>query len=206
MSKTNESVQTVRKIVVFFDICSSTTILEDLLRTENQTRWRNLLIRLKSFLRERAPKTPFEVYKFLGDGWVLLLDPDKTKGSLLMELLFSICYEYERLFHRGICEVLECAQHQIGITFGIDTGTLVRIVMNQQIEYVGRPLNVAARLQSVVKQHDKKPAGKLLISKNAFAQLRLSTIKKYQSKLIDTKLRNISGGDSYQARFIDVCK
>jgi len=61
---------------VFFDICSSTTILEDLLRTDNQVRWRNLLILLKKFLSAEAKTQPFLLYKFIGDGWILLFDEE----------------------------------------------------------------------------------------------------------------------------------
>ena len=204
MSRPSDNVQTVLKTVVFFDICSSTTILEDLLRTENQRRWRNLHIKLKQFLVSESRHTPFEIYKFLGDGWILLFDQKSISGRAMMEFLDSICHEYAWLFHNGICEVLEGNSHQVGLTFGIDTGTLVKFIMNQRVEYVGRALNVAARLQAAVKQEYKKPEGKLLISKNAFVSLRLSNIRKYQGKLVERELRNISDGKKYQARKIIV--
>jgi len=206
MSRPSDKVESVQKVVVFFDICSSTIILEDLLRTENQRRWRNLHIRLKQFLVSESRNTPFEIYKFLGDGWILLFNKGSVSGRELMELLNGICREYARLFHNGICEVLNGNEHRIGITFGVDAGSLVRIIMNQRAEYIGRALNVAARLQTAIKQKDKAPEGKLLISKNAFVSLRLSGIKKYAGKLVERELRNISGGEHYQARKIIVYK
>ena len=204
MSKPSDEIRTVRKIVLVFDICSSTAILEDLLRTENQREWRNLLIRLKRFLVTHSRELSFEIYKFLGDGWILLFD-DTISGIDLIRLLQDTCVEYHRLFHHRVCGVLE-GDYMIGITFGIDAGTLVRIVMNQRAEYVGRPLNIAARLQGALKQKDKSPHGKLLISKNAFARLKLPSTGKLAGKLVTRELHNISGGSNYQARKIVICR
>ena len=206
MSRPTDNIRSVRKVVVVFDICSSTAILEDLLRTENQRRWRNLLIRLKTFLVSESQKTPFEIYKFLGDGWVLLFDPDTITGPQLVRLLERFCHEYERLFNQGICEVLGSDSYQIGLTFGIDSGTLVKIVMNQRDEYIGRAINVASRLQSAIKQKDKTPAGKLLISKNSYASLGLANSQKYAGKLVERILANVAGGEHYQVRQIVIYK
>jgi hypothetical protein len=65
MSRKSDPITAVRRVVVVFDICSSTMILEDLLRTENQRRWRNLLIGLKKELVCQAKRVPFELYKFV---------------------------------------------------------------------------------------------------------------------------------------------
>jgi len=203
MTPPSQKAQAVRKLVVFFDICSSTTILEDLLRTENQERWRNLHISIKKMLQNRSKILPFEIYKFLGDGWVLLFD-EGIECDALLELLSDICLEYDQCFHDGIFSVLESDDHRRGITMGIDIGTLVRFVMNGRPEYVGRPLNVAARLQAAVKDVEKKPEDKLLISKNAFDRLNLSNKENFKSKLVRLSLRNIAGGSSYQARRINL--
>jgi class 3 adenylate cyclase len=204
MSKASDEIRTDRKLVLVLDICSSTAILEDLLRTENQREWRNLLIRLKDFLMTRSGESSFEVYKFLGDGWILLFD-DAVSGTDLIKLLQDTCVEYHRLFHQKVCGVLE-EHHTVGMTFGADAGTLVRIVMTGRIEYVGRPLNIAARLQDALKQKDKTPHGKLLISKNAFTRLKLPSTGRLAGKLVTRQLRNISGGSNYQARKIVICR
>lgn len=52
MTRPSEELKQVQKIALFFDICNSTTILEDLLRSENVSLWRNVLISLKNFLRD----------------------------------------------------------------------------------------------------------------------------------------------------------
>jgi class 3 adenylate cyclase len=203
MSRPSDKVQRTHKVVVFFDICSSTTILEDLLRTENQRRWRDLLIRLKQFLVEESEDLGFLIYKFLGDGWVLLFDAESIRGKQLISFLTRLDKRYQRLFHSVVSAVLGGTEHTIGITFGVDEGTLIRIIMTQREEFVGRALNVAARLQGAIKQKDNKPEGKVLISKNAFVLLALDS-GQIRSTLVSRELRNISGGKRYQARKISL--
>ena len=201
MSKESDHLESLRKVVVVFDICSSTTLLEDLLQNENHNRWRDLLIRLKRFLVEESTDTPFEIYKFLGDGWILLFD-EPTKGTVLMSFLQRLCLRYESLFRKGISPVLSGTTHRIGLTFGIDRGKVVRLIMNSRPEYIGRPLNLANRLQGAIGQKDKEPEGKVLISKSAHVHLRLSASRKYAGRLVERNLRNVIGGQNYQARKI----
>jgi class 3 adenylate cyclase len=78
--------------------------------------------------------------------------------------------------------------------------------MNQRDEYIGRAINVAARLQGAIKQKDRTPAGKLLISKNSYASLGLSKTPKYAGKLVDRLLANVAGGEHYQVRKIIISK
>jgi hypothetical protein len=55
----------VRKVVIVFDISSSTTILEDLKRSDNLTVWRDFHINLKTFLRGKTDLMEMEMYKFM---------------------------------------------------------------------------------------------------------------------------------------------
>jgi class 3 adenylate cyclase len=205
VSRISDKVETLRKVVVCVDICSSTTILEDLLRTDNQVRWRNLLILLKQFLSAEAKKQSFLVYKFIGDGWILLFDEEITDGTALVEFMRRICIRYAEIFFRRVRPALE-SEHKVGLTFGVDSGRLVRIEMNGQDEYIGRPLNVAARLQAAAKANDKYHDGKILISKPAYAKLRMGKLEINRGKIVELKLRNIVGGDGYLARKILVWK
>jgi class 3 adenylate cyclase len=202
MTEPNDEITTSRKTVVFFDICSSTAILEDLLRTENIRTWRNVLIGLKKWLLEQQGNIEFEIYKFLGDGWILLFDDEKVTPGKLIELLKGLCREYESLYQKKVFRILGVKIPNVGLTFGIDEGTLLKIVMNQHAEYIGRPLNVAARLQGSIKQKDSSPEGKLLISKNAYVRLGIDKLGGYTGKLVSRKLSNIAGGENYQVRKI----
>src|SRR2546423_5406593 len=97
MTKPNDNVVRQTKIVVASDICSSTAILEDLLRSESQARWRNLLIGLKEFLARAAGQLPLVPYKFVGDGWILLFDTD-IRSRALFRFLEQYCKRYDELF------------------------------------------------------------------------------------------------------------
>jgi class 3 adenylate cyclase len=80
-----------------------------------------------------------------------------------------------------------------GLTFGVDEGNLVEIVMNDNVEYLGRALNVASRLQGSIKDNDKKPAYKVLLSRPAFKHLRIGR-DLYKIQDVGRRLRNIYGG------------
>lgn len=75
------------------------------------------------------------------------------------------------------------------------------MIMNQQKEYIGRPLNVAARLQGSIKDKDDKPQYKALVSNNVFNNFhheeRAEIRDKYKVVRATRALRNISGGEKY---------
>jgi len=197
---TSESEETdvVKKIIVFFDICSSTSILEDLVRTENQKLWRDLLIELKDYLRKKRSLLRFEVYKFLGDGWILLFDP-RSDGLEIFEFLEALSEKFLSLYRQHVSSVLTVRIPVVGVTFGMDIGSCIRFVMNQQREYTGRPLNVAGRLQGAIGQHDSKPQNKILLSNNLYATFKdkREIQHKYRVWRVTRELKNISGGEDY---------
>ncbi len=156
-----------RHLVVVFDICSSTTILEDLKRTDNLSAWRNLLIHLKDFMLEKGVPLEMNLYKFIGDGWVLLFPNDVPKTELCA-LLSELCRIYEAQFDGSIKPLLSQEPSPIGLMFGIDSGELIRLELNGQFEYVGRAINVASSLQSYTKELPGGPSNKVIFSKNAF--------------------------------------
>jgi len=157
VTRTSDRTEVVKKIIVFFDICSSTSILEDLVRTENQILWRNLLIDLKGYVRSKQSSVGFELYKFLGDGWILLFGP-QLEGLNILQFLQSLSDKFVSLYKRHVGNVLTTEIPIVGLTFGMDIGSCITFVMNEQQEYVGRPLNVAGRLQGAVGQHDSNPS------------------------------------------------
>jgi hypothetical protein len=64
MTRPGDELTMVDKYVLVFDFCSSTSIIEDLIRTESQKRWRDLLTETKRFLiKEREAAHGFEIYK-----------------------------------------------------------------------------------------------------------------------------------------------
>jgi class 3 adenylate cyclase len=156
-----------RHLVVVFDICSSTTILEDLKRTDNLSAWRNLLIYLKDYLLEKGAPLELNLYKFIGDGWVLLF-PDAVPKIELCGMLCELSKSYEAQFEASIRPLLSQEPNPIGLMFGIDSGELIRLELNGQFEYLGRAINVASRLQSYTKELPDGPSYKVIFSKNSF--------------------------------------
>jgi len=152
MTRAQDKPETARRVVIVFDISSSTTILEDLKRSDNLTVWRDFHVNLKTFLlRKTDPmEMEMEMYKFMGDGWILLFQPNVHSGALfefLKELTSFVMFQFvvvQRLLHKY--------PEPTGLTFGIDTGELIRLEMNEQVEYLGRAINVAARLQGEAKR------------------------------------------------------
>jgi hypothetical protein len=186
------------KIIVFFDICSSTSILEDLVRTENQKFWRGLLIEFKKYLWKKQSSLRFELYKFLGDGWILLFEP-RPKGLEIFEFFEALSDKFLSIYRRRIEGVLTIQIPVIGLTFGMDIGSCIQFVMNQQWEYMWRPLNVAGRLQGAIGQRDSKPQNKILLSKNLYATFtdKREIQRKYKVWSVRRTLKNISGGENY---------
>lgn len=191
--------KSVRKYVVFFDICSSTLILEDLIRSESQELWGDLLLQMQDYLQKARTREKFSIYKFIGDGWVLLFD-ESIQGKTFFAFLKSIRVEYDELYRKTIKPVLNSPIECVGLTFGLDKSTLNKIVMKSRNEYVGRALNVAARLQGAIKDRDKTPQGKVLMSNKAYTELRKGMRKDYKVYRVRRKLRNISGGENYEAK------
>ena len=193
MTRENENLTLERKLVIVFDICSSTSILEDLKQTDNVQKWRNFLIALKDTLLFETEGLEVQIYKFIGDGWIFLLPVDISRDQLL-EFLASLCNFFDSCFNTQIRPHLQRQPSPVGLTFGVDAGELVRIEMNDQIEYLGRPLNVASRLQNAIKELAGGPEYKALFSKHAYNSLSLTQQHERdpRAKEVRLSLRNIS--------------
>lgn len=180
-----------KKIVLSFDICSSTYILEDLLRTENIQSWKDFLNWLKKYLIRRSKELKFDLYKFTGDGWIILFDFDYS-GIDLIAFLEDLCEQFQRRFDCKVANLLETPPEVVGISFGMDRGTLIPIIYRKSTEYVGRAINVACRLQAAIKDKDKNPQYKILMTRHLFNALR-TDLRDYKCSRVRRKLRNIDG-------------
>ncbi len=190
MSRATEVSSRERHLVVVFDICSSTTILEDLKRTDNLSAWRNVLIHLKNYLLEHGAELDMNLYKFIGDGWVLLF-PDDVSKTALCDMLRELSASYESQFEDSIRPLLSQEPNPIGLMFGIDAGELIRLELNGQVEYLGRAINVASRLQSFTKELPGGPSYKVIFSKNSYNSP-APPPPELAAEAIKVSLRNIS--------------
>lgn len=196
MTRESEELALVRKLVVVFDICSSTSILEDLKQTDNLAAWRNLLICLKEFLLEQSDKLKLEPYKFIGDGWIILLPPESSKTDVT-GFLRELSIMFDHSFDSDVNGFLQRKPNPLGLTFGMDAGELIRLEMDGRIEYLGRAINVASRLQGAVKELNGNPGYQALFSKNSFNSLGPLN-PKITIESVKVSLRNISNGDRYE--------
>ena len=191
MTRRKDSLFIEKHIVLTFDICSSTDILEDLHRTENIKEWRDFIIWIKQYLTKKSKTEDFILYKFTGDGWILLFDFNYL-GEDLIDFLEDFCDEFHSRLKTKILDILETPPDVIGLTFGMDRGTLVKIRMNKIDEYVGRAINVACRLQGAIKDKDSAPQYKILMTNHLYNFLK-DDLLDYRCVDAKRKLRNIAG-------------
>jgi class 3 adenylate cyclase len=170
-------------------------MLEDLLLSDSFKAMRNLIISIKSFLKKKEAEGKCEIYKFIGDGWILFF-PHQVPGKDLIVFLEELSQLYNKRLKKDVIPHLQTTPAVMGLSFGIDRGRLVRLIMMNRAEFIGRPLNIASRLQSVIKQKDNNPAYKILISKPSFNALGLPDGFR-KVKFVRRQLRNIQGGENY---------
>jgi hypothetical protein len=167
MTKDSELSSRERHLVVVFDICSSTTILEDLKHTDNLGAWRNLLISLKDYLLQKGAPLHMDLYKFIGDGWVLLFPISVPKVELL-GFLAGLSNAFETQFDAAVKPLLSQKPSPVGVMYGVDSGELVRMLLGNKVEYTGRAITVASMLQRHTTELRGGPAYKALFSKNSY--------------------------------------
>jgi class 3 adenylate cyclase len=192
MTQEKDEIEITNKIVAIMDICSSSRIIEDLLKTDNIKVWRDLLIRMKEYLSTESPKYSAEVYKFIGDGWIILFDKPCSRKKIL-QFLSRIYQEFERYYDRVVFPELDTPPEICGLTFGLDEGKLIQLTMQERTEYIGRPINMACRLQGVLNEIDIKGGFRVMISHRLFHSLK-DDLGDYYSHKTERPLRNISEG------------
>ena len=195
MSSPEEELKIENKIVLVVDICSSSDIMEDLLRTQDIVKWRNLLITLKEYLVETSTKLDFEVYKFIGDGWILLFDSGYN-GRHLLNFLIDLLRRFDSEFKHLIYPNLEKPPEIEGLTFGMDSGRLVFIEMMERREYVGRAINVAARLQGTIEDTDILAGYRAMISNTLFQRMK-NDLNDFHPEMVKRRLKNIIRGGEF---------
>ncbi|HEX7330406.1 MAG TPA: hypothetical protein VF290_02845 [Pyrinomonadaceae bacterium] len=193
----------VQKYVLVFDFCSSTSILEDLIRSENQQYWQELLMEVKNFLTKEEERGKFTIYKFIGDGWILLFDANFPPRDLFL-FMRSLCERYNELFNAMVRPNLASHIHTLGITFGLDRGSLSRFDMDGQVEYIGRFINVAARLQGAIKSEDDNPGGKVLMPKHLYASVKQDISQEFETRRVVVRLSNVAGAEKYRGVLLTV--
>jgi len=146
---------------------------------------------MKRYLVNQSNEFDFDLYRFTGDGWILLFDYD-CSGKGLFVFIEDLSELFDSKITKLADDLLETPPDILGLTFGIDRGTLIRFVMAENTEYIGRAINVACRLQGAIKEKDKKPQYKVLMTKNVYRQIK-TDIRNYKHQNVTRKLHNIAG-------------
>lgn len=187
------------KYILVFDFCSSTSILTQLKIEGSQDSWCNLLIDINNFLEEERAAHGFEICNFTGDGWIILFNTDFSPKELF-SFLERLDVKYAIVYNERIGRILPTPIDNIGITFGLVMGDLIRFEMSGHTEYIGESLNRAARLQGAIKDNDPIPQGKMLMSPLFYNNVKRYIPKiKYKVWKVKRKLRNVLGGEKYRA-------
>ena len=189
-------------IVVTFDMCSSSTLVEQLTLKGDLKRLQRLLTVVKRYLMERQKTLPFDVYKFVGDGWILLF-PETTNGKELLQFLKDLCIYFKAQLRKEVLQYLDSPPKTTGLTFGMDKGMLVAMLMYNQREYVGRAINVACRLQSAIKDKGGSPANRALVT-NAVYNEHLAPAAGFRVFKVSRTLRNIGNDAIFKCRKIEL--
>lgn len=171
MTEKDDEIQIVNKMVVTLDICSSSHIFENLLKRSRIDVWKDTLIDIQDYIFREAQKRGAEIYKFTGDGWIILFDPPYLEKQIL-KLLTGLNRHYESIYESNVFVQIDIPPRISGMTFGLDEGQLLKMKMLDQIEYIGRPLNIACRLQGVINDIDINGGYRAFLSHIAYHLLK----------------------------------
>lgn len=192
MTRTKDGIETTNAVVVTLDICSSTAIIEDLLKSERIRLWRNLIISMKEHLCSLAEEHNAELHKFIGDGWILLFRRPYS-GRVILGVLTSAAAFYNQFYINEIFPILETLPKLSGLTFGIAEGKLINLEMQEKPEYVGRAINIACRLQGSISEYDINSGYRVLMAHSAFHQLK-DGLQGFHHNPTEKPLKNVGDG------------
>ena len=178
--------------VIVFDLCSSSILLEKLQEQNKLNIWRKFWKDIFKYLNKiSSGGAKCIVYKFVGDGFILLYKP-RYKNNLLSfcdNIKIYINEKVNNIIKNNFTDYVE----RIGITIGIDKGTVIRMRLYGNVEYMGKAINVAARLQSLLKLPEH--SNKILVSQQVQTEISEQlTDRTYKS--IEATLHNLHGDKS----------
>lgn len=167
MKKVRTRSRAAEAVVVAFDMCSSSEIIETLTAAGGVGRLQMLFVALERLLIKTQRSLAFEPYKFTGDGWILLFPAD-VDGAALLKFMRELSAFYRAQFAKIVEPHLAHRPAVVGLTFGVDKGPLHAVKLCGQSEYVGHALHMACRLQAAVRINGRAPAYRALASERVF--------------------------------------
>ena len=196
MTAKDDEIKLMERMVITIDICSSSHIIENLLKRSRIDVWRNTLIDLKEYLSKETHRYKAEIYKFTGDGWIIFFDPPYLEKGII-ELLKGTNSYYNSIYRKDVLPNIDIPPKIHGMTFGIDEGQLVKVEMLDVFEYIGRPLNIACRLQGTINEIDIYSGYRAFLSHIAYQKLKKEA-DSYFPDQTERLLKNISHSPDFQ--------
>ena len=198
-------------MVVVFDICSSSILVEDLTIKKQLHRYVWLIGKIKERLAklQMEHKPPrFGFYKFTGDGWILLFPTRVIEGQVIpgdyaLEVMRNLSVWFEPVFRAWADEHLDTQPAITGLTFGVDRGPMLRATIFQNDEYLAHAIIVACRLQAAVGEIDDSPGYKALVMNSVFND-RFSPANGYVVDDVRRKFKNIGNDREFSCKKISL--
>lgn len=165
------------KTVLTFDICSSTLFIEDLQKRDKTDKYKQLIKEVADYLEKDVLEYGYEIYKFLGDGFILIFSEKIVVDKILLFIinLTEKCKKILEVFSSKYIQTSEIPR--VGITVGLDRGKLQEIKFdNDREEYIGRPINVACRLQG--KLTEPEEVYRCLMTNDVYNELSINELKR----------------------------
>jgi len=185
------------KVILVFDMCSSSNIIEDLTLTSNIDKLKIFINKLKKWLRLKSKDYRYEIYKYIGDGWILLFPVDIT-GNEIINFLKKLNSFYDGTIKSIINPYLERDLEATGLTFGIEKGPLIELIMLGKREFFGRALNIAFRLQNAVKVKGGFPDYPILVSNQVYNEYLRKAGGLKKAVRVYRRLKNIRDGGRFR--------
>lgn len=172
--------------VLVTDICCSTIMIETLVSNGQENEYKDLIDSYQKEITKQA-SVGIEIYKFLGDGFIILFKQE-TDANSIIEFIQNLTTNMNEIIKRFIHNFIDRDIESIGLSFGLSYGPIHRLeIPGFKTEYFGRPINLAARFQSSTTESNT-----ILLQNEVY---RLLTNKNLKEKMIETKrqFKNING-------------
>lgn len=193
MTRESDELSVVRRVVMVVNIRASSEIVEGLKETDNLDVWRSTLVALEKYLIEQHENSGVEVYKFIGDGWILLF-PEQVSKKSMMDFLTGFSNQFCLMYDVVPDFLQDRHRPEIdGLTFGIASGDLVRLELDGRIEYIGFLMNLAARLQDSAKKVEPWRNYQAVFYKDCFNGMAPKENHGFPVETVAASLRNLAG-------------
>ena len=193
------------KTILVVDIRSSSVIVEELIKIHKFVEWADFLESLQNYINDNADNFDYELYKFTGDGWIIIFEDD-IRGKLFVDFIKRLSIHFHGLIKKIGDNYLHDNSIELGLTFGLDIGNLIGFPLANKYEYVGEPINIACRLQNKASQNNKNESYKPyrgFISKRVYRKIE-NDLDDLDPKPKRVKLHNINDGRRFPCMLVTI--